>query len=95
MGAVYSYDPVGNFQRHTYRAGGSAASLVQPFLDNQIALKHQNAPEVPLPFEKALRIARDAFTSATERDIHTGDYLEVFVVRADGVTKTLYELKKD
>lgn len=35
-GAVYSYDPVGSFERESYRAGGSASALIQPFLDNQV-----------------------------------------------------------
>jgi hypothetical protein len=35
-GAVYSYDPVGSFEREEFRAGGSAATLLQPFLDNQV-----------------------------------------------------------
>jgi len=95
VGAVYSYDPVGNFQRHTYRAGGSAASLIQPFLDNQVAFKHQNTEEVLLPLDTAIRLARDSFTSATERDIHTGDFLEIFIIKKDGITKQLFDLKKD
>lgn len=36
VGAVYSFDPVGSFEREGYRAGGSASSLIQPFLDNQV-----------------------------------------------------------
>lgn len=36
VGAVYSFDPVGSFEREPYRAGGSGASLIQPFLDNQV-----------------------------------------------------------
>ena len=42
-----------------------------------------------------IRIVKDAFTSATERDIYTGDYLEIFVITAQGVTKETIELKKD
>ena len=38
-GAVYSYDPVGSFERESFRAGGSAAALIQPFLDNQVAFR--------------------------------------------------------
>ncbi|KAF8272625.1 proteasome subunit [Lactarius quietus] len=34
-GAVYSFDPVGSYERETCRAAGAAQSLVQPFLDNQ------------------------------------------------------------
>lgn len=35
-GVVYSFDPVGSYERQYCRAGGSAASLIQPFLDNQV-----------------------------------------------------------
>ena len=45
--------------------------------------------------EKALQLCKDAFTSATERDIHTGDFLEVFIVTKAGVEKQLFDLKKD
>ena len=36
-GAVYSFDPVGSYERETCRAAGAAQSLVQPFLDNQVS----------------------------------------------------------
>ncbi|RIA85694.1 nucleophile aminohydrolase [Glomus cerebriforme] len=95
-GVVYSYDPVGSYEPEMYRAGGSAASLVQPFLDNQVGLKNQQgAQRTPLPLDTAIRIAKDAFTSATERDIYTGDYLEIFVIRQEGVTTERIDLKKD
>ena len=35
-GCIYSFDPVGSYERETYRAGGSAASMLQPLLDNQV-----------------------------------------------------------
>ena len=35
-GCVYSFDPVGSYERETYRAGGSASALLQPLLDNQV-----------------------------------------------------------
>ncbi|KAJ3083247.1 Proteasome subunit beta type-1 [Quaeritorhiza haematococci] len=95
-GAVYSYDPVGNFEREGWRAGGSAGSLVQPFLDNQVGKKHQqDAARTSLPLEEAIKLVKDAFTSATERDIYTGDFLEIFVIKADGVTMERFDLKKD
>jgi len=37
-GAVYSFDPVGSYERESCRAYGSAQSLVQPFLDNMVSL---------------------------------------------------------
>ena len=36
-GTVYSFDPVGSYERETCRAAGAAQSLVQPFLDNQVS----------------------------------------------------------
>lgn len=36
-GAVYSFDPVGSYERETCRAAGAASTLVQPFLDNQVS----------------------------------------------------------
>lgn len=39
-GAVYSFDPVGSYQRDTYKAGGSASAMLQPLLDNQVNGKH-------------------------------------------------------
>lgn len=32
---MYSFDPVGSYEREACRAAGAAQSLVQPFLDNQ------------------------------------------------------------
>lgn len=39
-GAVYSFDPVGSYQRDTYKAGGSASAMLQPLLDNQVHDTH-------------------------------------------------------
>lgn len=87
-GAVYSFDPVGSYEREFCRAAGAAQSLIQPFFDNQIMFKNQTStPEhkvsepgqMTLP--EVLKIVVDSFTSATERHIEVGDGLEVFVVR--------------
>jgi 20S proteasome subunit beta 6 len=47
---VYSYDPVGSYERETFRAAGTASALIQPFLDNQIGLKNQTGvPKLSIP----------------------------------------------
>ena len=33
---MYSFDPVGSYEREACRAAGAAQSLIQPFLDNQV-----------------------------------------------------------
>jgi len=97
-GAVYSYDPVGNYERRPYQAAGSGTELIQPFLDNQVGFKNQKGyvPDTTLlPLDTALRIVKDAFTGATERDIHTGDFLEIWIIKKEGVEKIGMPLKRD
>ncbi|THU98601.1 20S proteasome subunit [Dendrothele bispora CBS 962.96] len=90
-GAVYSFDPVGSYERESCRAAGAAQSLVQPFLDNQIYFKNQTAAPGTthpkhLPLQEVLSLVIDSFTSATERHIEAsvGDGLEMYVVLARG-----------
>ena len=37
-GSVFSYDPVGNYEKHLYNCSGSAGHLIQPFLDSRVSL---------------------------------------------------------
>lgn len=103
-GAVYSYDPVGSYEREQCRAGGSAASLIMPFLDNQVNFKNQFVPgtngeeKKPLRYlslDEVLQLVKDAFSSATERHIHVGDGLEIMIVTKEGVRTEYYPLKRD
>lgn len=103
-GAVYSFDPVGSYEREQCRAGGAAASLIMPFLDNQVNFKNQYVPGTDgkqkrelkyLSLEEVIKLVRDAFTSATERHIHVGDGLEILIVTKEGVRKEFFELKRD
>lgn len=105
-GAVYSYDPVGSYEREQCRAGGAAASLIMPFLDNQVNFKNQfienpdgegkiKKPIRFLSLEEVLDLVKDAFSSATERHIQVGDGLEIMIVTKDGVRTEYYPLKRD
>ncbi|KAF9494540.1 N-terminal nucleophile aminohydrolase [Pleurotus eryngii] len=95
-GAVYSFDPVGSYEREACRAAGAAQSLVQPFLDNQIYYKNQTpAPGTShpthLPLPSVLKLVIDSFTGATERHIEVGDGLEIYVVLAKGASTQALE----
>lgn len=103
-GAVYSFDPVGSYEREQCRAGGAAASLIMPFLDNQVNFKNQYEPDSNgtkkkelkyLKLEEVIELVRDAFSSATERHIHVGDGLEILIVTKDGVRTEYFDLKRD
>lgn len=99
-GCVYSYDPIGHCERAEYRAGGSAGALLQPLLDNQVGLKNQQlvgGGEGPkLTLEKALKVLKDVFISAAERDIYTGDSITINIItREEGIREETFQLRKD
>lgn len=55
-GAVYSFDPVGSYEREACRAAGAAQSLVQPFLDNQVSIHYPPHPDVARAFCLTLKL---------------------------------------
>lgn len=73
---------------------------MQPLLDSQ--LKAGNPVALPpqaivssVPLETAMDIVKDAFTSAGERDIYTGDDVEIWAITRDGIAKERLQLKRD
>lgn len=78
-GGLYSYDPVGSYEREQSGAAGAAASLIMPFLDNQVNLRNQHVPgsgeghalqarvPEPLGLDEVQTLVVDSFTSAVER----------------------------
>ncbi|XP_017043061.1 proteasome subunit beta type-1 [Drosophila ficusphila] len=95
-GVVYSYDPIGHCERATYRAGGTAGTLLQPVLDNQIGYKNMNLSEIPvLTKERAVSVASDTFISAAERDIYTGDSVLINIITKDGIEVKELTLRQD
>ena len=103
VGAVYAYDAVGSYERYTCSATGSGEHLIQSVLDNQFDRKtHAPAPApAPAPADgpgahrsapvatadDAVALLGDAFAAAAERDIHTGDSLELVVFRRGAATE--------
>lgn len=97
-GVLYSYDPIGHFEKHTYRAVGSSATLIQPFLDNIVGLKNIRGfyPEpADLSVEEALKLVKDVFVSAGERDIYVGDRVHIQVITASGIQNYSHPLRRD
>lgn len=95
-GYVYHYDPIGHCERQTYSAGGSSSALLQPILDNQVGFKNMaEKPEVPLTINRAVDLVTDAFISAAERDIYTGDGVLISIITEYGVEQRKIPLRKD
>jgi len=101
VGVVYSYDPVGNYERVRVSVTGSGESLIQPLLDNQLERQHQALGAKPPPLCSDLSLAdmldlvKDAFVSAGERDIRTGDSVEICVITKDGIRMETHPLNID
>lgn len=104
-GALYSYDPVGSYEREQCRAAGAAASLIMPFLDNQVNFKNQYLPgeqerpmaeaSAPRTAQEAEQLVRDAFASAVERHIEVGDGLQMLIATPQGIREVYSPLKRD
>mmetsp|Transcript_7574 Transcript_7574/g.11245 ORF Transcript_7574/g.11245 Transcript_7574/m.11245 type:complete len:227 (+) Transcript_7574:66-746(+) len=95
-GCVYGYDAIGSYQKIHAGAQGSGQSLIQPLLDSQRSFKNQIwVPEEDLSLEYAKTLVKDGFQSAGERDIYTGDTVQIMVITKDGIAVEEMALKKD
>ncbi|XP_042506815.1 proteasome subunit beta type-1 [Macadamia integrifolia] len=99
-GCVFTYDAVGSYERVGYSTQGSGSTLIMPVLDNKLKapspliLPAKDAV-TPLLESEAVDLVKDVFASAVERDIYTGDRLEIVVVKPDGIRREFMELRKD
>uniref|UniRef100_A0A7E4UWF8 Proteasome subunit beta n=1 Tax=Panagrellus redivivus TaxID=6233 RepID=A0A7E4UWF8_PANRE len=91
-GAVYSYDPVGCVERLPYTCSGAGESLIQPLLDNQVGhvTLSDTAERPKLTIERAIALAKDAFKMTAEREISTGDKINVVIAEAGKPIRQVY-----
>ena len=84
-GAIYGYDAIGSYDRVNCGAMGSGSELVVPILDNQVKDHNVMDPVAPADAQFVENILRDSMHAATERDIYTGDNLDIVTIDKDGV----------
>jgi 20S proteasome subunit beta 6 len=88
-GVVYGYDAIGSYGSDKALAQGSGAHMILPYLDAEVSgynnPKHNEKPKITP--ERAVQIIETAFKSAAERDIYTGDKLEIIILTKEGAKK--------
>ena len=95
VGIIYGYDAIGSFDKVCYGAMGSGSQLVVPVMDNQLK-GHNWIKEQPCEsLEKAKNMMLDIMNSCAERDIYTGDQLELVTVSAQGTATEYSPLRAD
>jgi 20S proteasome subunit beta 6 len=55
----------------------------------------QGVDKTPLSKDKAVKLIKDVFISATERDIYTGDALQIQIITKDGIQTESFSLRRD
>mmetsp|Transcript_33 Transcript_33/g.48 ORF Transcript_33/g.48 Transcript_33/m.48 type:complete len:255 (+) Transcript_33:47-811(+) len=94
-GAVYGYDAVGSYKRDDYGCMGSGQNYIMPILDNLIGHKNRLDKKLTLSADEVVAMVKDIFVVATERDIYTGDSVEIKVIKAGGISTEVFPLKTD
>lgn len=71
--------------------------MLQPVLDNQVEFRQIADDKKPaeLQLQPCIELVKDAFTSAGERDIYTGDIVEICKITKTGVEIEKFELRSD
>lgn len=93
----YGYDAIGSHEKVRAVCSGTGQFLLQPVLDNQVEFRQMSLDETKkeLGLDECVALIKDGFTSAGERDIYTGDSVEIFKITEKGVEMETLELRAD
>lgn len=78
-----------------YGVQGSGQELIVSVLDNQLTGYNKKVKSVPTTKEQVLELVIDCFNVAAERDIATGDSVEIVVITEQGMERIVRDLRKD
>lgn len=92
---LFSYDPVGSYAETNCRVDGSGTQMIQPILDSKISNKNREDGGEVLSLQEVEDLVKIGFVSVAERDVKTGDFLEILVVSKDSVRETTLPLRFD
>ena len=94
-GIVYGYDAIGSYDKLTYGVQGSGSELGSPILDNQFVGHNFLVKQLAQDRQVVLDTAKDIINSIAERDIYTGDGVELIVIDNTGVHVKREAIRRD
>ena len=95
QGVVYGYDAIGSYDKLSYGVQGSGSELGAPILDNQFVGHNYLIKTLPDNAAKVIDTARDIINSIAERDIYTGDGVEIVTIDLTGITFRREPVRRD
>lgn len=94
-GRLFKYDYVGNIEDIPYNVVGSGGVMGITVLDHYFgSIRHNTQPFKYPTREEAANILREVICSVAERDIDTGDSLQIAILDANGLKITKYPLPR-
>ena len=94
-GCVYGYDAIGSFDTLTYGVQGSGQEMASPLLDNQFVGHNQLVKKLAEDRQNVEDAAKDIINSIAERDIYTGDQVEVVYIEKTGISFKREQIRRD
>ena len=96
-GVVYGYDAIGSYGPDKALSQGSGGHMILPFLDSVFVGYNNPGSDKKTSFtkEETIELLYKAFVAAAERDIYTGDKVEIVAIDKNGVTREERPLRKD
>lgn len=95
QGIVYGYDAIGSFDSLSYGIQGSGVEMGAPLLDNQFIGHNHLVKKLAQNKQSVEEAAKDIINSIAERDIYTGDNVELVQIDSKGVSYKKEKIRRD
>lgn len=94
-GVIYGYDAIGSYSTLSYGVQGSGSEMGAPLLDNQFVGHNMMEKKLAQSEQDVEEAAKDIINSIAERDIYTGDNVELVMIKASGIKTVREPIRRD